>query len=606
MLPIALVLRAPWPASRRRSSHIAIAGVLLHGGYLAGVFTAIYAGMSAGLAALIVGLQPVLTAVVAAPLLRERVTPRQWLGLALGFGGVALVVAQRPTVGGLTAFSFAMSLIALLSITAGTVYQKRFCGAFDLRTGSVIQFVAAGLALAPFALLFEHEPVRWTGEFVFAMALAGARALDRGDLAADAADPARRRNQGGEPVLSGAAVHRGDRVPDVRRARSARSASPASRWRSSASRWSCAHSALESGLAPDRRSDPARRAMIEFRTETKRARLHDPRQDFALAEIESEVRHDPLTGETARICHFAMRAPPAPDLAAIDELSRPGCPFCPERIESDHAALPRRPRSRRAARRGAATVFPNLFPYDDVSGDRRAVRRALPSDGRHARARRRRRAHRRARFHAGRGQPRFAGRDAYGIVTWNYMPAAGGTQVHPHMQVIVTTTPGNAVGRQLAAAAAFRARTGRVYAEVLLEAERRGPRWIGDDGRVAWLAPFTPTGVLGDAMAVIRGRSTLAELDDADIADFAATLVRVLRAFAARGLWSFNLCLMPDAFGAAPRRHWLTARLLPRFYLNPKLHVSDASYLQLLLEERFAMLTPEEVGSDLRARFGTA
>jgi galactose-1-phosphate uridylyltransferase len=80
----------------------------------------------------------------------------------------------------------------------------------------------------------------------------------------------------------------------------------------------------------------------------------------------------------------------------------------------------------------------------------------------------------------------------------------------------------------------------------------------------------------------------------------------VLAAFAARGLWTFNLCLMPDAFGAPAVKHWLTARLLPRFYLNPKLYVSDASYLQLLLEERFAMLTPEEVAADLRARFGPA
>ena len=169
MFPIALALRARWPATPAQVAHLSVAGVLLHGGYLAGVFTAIHAGMSAGLAALIVGLQPVLTAVVAAPLLRERVTRRQWLGLALGFGGVAMVVAQRATFAGLTAFSATMILIALLSITAGTVYQKRFCGAFDLRTGSVIQFVAAGLALAPFALLFEHEPVRWTGELVFAM-----------------------------------------------------------------------------------------------------------------------------------------------------------------------------------------------------------------------------------------------------------------------------------------------------------------------------------------------------------------------------------------------------------------------------------------------------
>jgi drug/metabolite transporter (DMT)-like permease len=169
MLPIAILLRAPWPPDRSQVVHVAIAGVLLHGGYLGGVFTAIYAGMSAGLSALIVGLQPILTALAAAAFLGERVTARQWLGLALGFGGVALVVAQRLTVGGLSGFSFAMALLALVSITIGTVYQKRFCGAFDLRSGAVIQFVAAGLALAPFALAFEHEPVRWTGEFVFAL-----------------------------------------------------------------------------------------------------------------------------------------------------------------------------------------------------------------------------------------------------------------------------------------------------------------------------------------------------------------------------------------------------------------------------------------------------
>jgi drug/metabolite transporter (DMT)-like permease len=169
LLPIALVLRAPWPPSRSQALHIAVAGVLLHGGYLGGVFASIHAGMSAGLSALIVGLQPILTALAAAPLLGERVTARQWLGLALGFVGVALVVAQRLTVGGVSGFSLAMAVLALVSITIGTVYQKRFCGAFDLRSGAVIQFVAAGLALAPFALAFEHEPVRWTVEFVFAM-----------------------------------------------------------------------------------------------------------------------------------------------------------------------------------------------------------------------------------------------------------------------------------------------------------------------------------------------------------------------------------------------------------------------------------------------------
>jgi galactose-1-phosphate uridylyltransferase len=106
--------------------------------------------------------------------------------------------------------------------------------------------------------------------------------------------------------------------------------------------------------------------------------------------------------------------------------------------------------------------------------------------------------------------------------------------------------------------------------------------------------------VLGDAMAIFRGRATIAELDDGDIAAFAATLARVLAGFAARGLWSFNLSLLPDRLDQSGDRHWLTAHLVPRLWLNPRLHVGDASHFQLLLGERFAMLHPEEVAAGLR------
>jgi len=170
MLPIAILFRAPWPNSPRQVAHIAVAGVLLHGGYLGGVFGSIHFGMAAGLTALIVGLQPILTAFAAVPLLGERVSRRQWLGLLLGLVGVALVVLQKINLSGLSALSISMALLALVSITIGTVYQKRFCTPFDLRSGSVIQFVAAGLALLPFGLALETMRVEWTSEFVFALA----------------------------------------------------------------------------------------------------------------------------------------------------------------------------------------------------------------------------------------------------------------------------------------------------------------------------------------------------------------------------------------------------------------------------------------------------
>ena len=169
MLPLALLWRAPWPATLGQVTHIGVAGVLIQSCYLGGVFAAIHHGISAGLIALIVGLQPVLTAFVAAPLLGERVSPRQWAGLLLGLAGVALVVMQNTSLSGVTPVSAGFALLALAGITMGTMYQKRFCGSFDLRAGSVIQFVAAGIALAPFALLFETREVQWSPALLFAL-----------------------------------------------------------------------------------------------------------------------------------------------------------------------------------------------------------------------------------------------------------------------------------------------------------------------------------------------------------------------------------------------------------------------------------------------------
>jgi drug/metabolite transporter (DMT)-like permease len=170
MLPLAIVLRAHWPATLREGAHIAAAGTLIHGGYLGGCFAAVSHGMPAGLVALVVSLQPVVTAFAAAPLLGETVTLVQWLGLVLGFGGVLLVMWQKISLQTVGAAAVAWSVVSLLSMTAGTLYQKRYCPTFDLRAGSVIQFGAALLLLLPLALLTESMEVRWSGEFIFALA----------------------------------------------------------------------------------------------------------------------------------------------------------------------------------------------------------------------------------------------------------------------------------------------------------------------------------------------------------------------------------------------------------------------------------------------------
>ncbi len=171
LVPLVLVWRAPWPVGQIR--HIAVAGLLLQAGYLAGVWSAIKLGMPAGLSALIVGMQPILTA-AAAPLIGERVRPRQWLGLAFGLSGVALVVYAKISLVGLSGAAIAWCVLALLSITAGTLYQKRYCPRFDLRTGTIVQFSATVVVLLPLAVWLEGanlalSNVQWTPSFVGAL-----------------------------------------------------------------------------------------------------------------------------------------------------------------------------------------------------------------------------------------------------------------------------------------------------------------------------------------------------------------------------------------------------------------------------------------------------
>ena len=163
--------RARWPIDLRAWFHLAVAGCLIHGVYLGGVFISISQGLPAGIVSLIVGLQPLLTAMLATLVLNEAVAGRQWLGLVLGILGTGMVLVGRKD------GSFALTelapvlpaLGALFGITLGALYQKRFCPHFDWRTGAVVQFLAAAALTLPVALVFEGFRVDFTGEFVFAL-----------------------------------------------------------------------------------------------------------------------------------------------------------------------------------------------------------------------------------------------------------------------------------------------------------------------------------------------------------------------------------------------------------------------------------------------------
>jgi len=169
MVALALLTRAPWPTDARTWAHIAICGLLLHGVYLGGVFASINHGVPAGVSALIVGIQPLLTAIAAGPLLNERVTRLQWIGFLLGLAGVSMVVWNKLGLDAGTPWGMGLSVIALLGMTSGTLYQKKFCPNLDLRTGAAIQFGAAGIVVFFIAALTETMVVEWSGEFIFAL-----------------------------------------------------------------------------------------------------------------------------------------------------------------------------------------------------------------------------------------------------------------------------------------------------------------------------------------------------------------------------------------------------------------------------------------------------
>ena len=170
--------RVRWPSGRSQWLHLALTGVLMHAGYLGGVWVAVMGGMGSGLAALIVGLQPVLTALWlswaassgGASQAQSQVTPRQWVGLALGLGGLLLVVARKFGSGSeVTALTLGCAVFALFSITVGTLYQKHFMQPTDVRSANASQLAAALLVTLPFTFL-ETEAITWNSQFIGAMA----------------------------------------------------------------------------------------------------------------------------------------------------------------------------------------------------------------------------------------------------------------------------------------------------------------------------------------------------------------------------------------------------------------------------------------------------
>ncbi len=340
---------------------------------------------------------------------------------------------------------------------------------------------------------------------------------------------------------------------------------------------------------------------MEFAVTKKEAVILDPANAMQSRAIPVEIRTDPLTGRTTRICHFMRLQWKKPDLGKLVAGTDSHCPFCPDRVLKLTPCFPADIAPDGRFFRGDHVLFPNLAPYDGLGavatlGSRHFIPMAEIDPARMAEGillamdfYRRVRAI---------GHPE----SVYHLLSWNYMPASGSSLIHPHLQVFASSTAPNQLREELAAAEAYFRVHGRTYWDDLVQVERaEGRRFLGRRGRISWLANFAPFGVAGDVVAVVDDCRVMLDLSEADVAGIAQGLAAAMAAYDRMGIYSFNVCFFPgtesDRFA---RLHMVFS---PRIYYNPILATPDTTALRTLYDESICVGFPEEIAAMIRPAF---
>lgn len=339
---------------------------------------------------------------------------------------------------------------------------------------------------------------------------------------------------------------------------------------------------------------------IAFRRILRESQYLDPNKDFELVRINFEIRFDPLTNRTGRITSSGTPGPDPPDLDTVLKRSLEiGCPFCKEAIETKTAKFPPDLIPEGRIQRGKAMVIPNIIPFDTYaavclfSDDHFIPLEGFDSE---------------LLSNAFLACQDFLRRVAstnpeaiYSSVNWNYMPPAGSSLVHPHLQPIAGESPTNMQMDLIRANHEYVTHHMTHYWRDLVEKEEElGERYLGRMGRVVWLSPFVPTGLYPDTMAVFWDCPDLLALEEHDISDFSSGLVKVLRFYRSLGIYSLNLSLF-----SGPKddiTFWVHSRITPRSLPHP-IGNSDITYFGMLHKEPICLMTPEEMASRLKPFF---
>jgi UDPglucose--hexose-1-phosphate uridylyltransferase len=341
--------------------------------------------------------------------------------------------------------------------------------------------------------------------------------------------------------------------------------------------------------------------MLKFNKEVVYTDLLDPRESFRPQKVETEIRTDPLTGETGRLAHFGVIRMQKEDFLAWDTPeNRSQCPFCPENLERVTPQYPPEFIPEGRLKRGQTTIIPNIAPYDQYSA-LAVMSRAHIVPLKKMTAPLLRDALGAGLDFARRAAARENGRLPYQVMIWNYMPPSGGGLVHPHLQIIVTGFPGNLYRKTMENGQRFYQKHSKNYWQELCTVEEKlGKRYIGSLGAGHWLTPFVPQGILGEFIVVFPEIKTIADCNEETLQDLVAGLQRLFAYFREMGIASFNMGLFFAPEGEAEKYFSLHARFVPRTYLNPREKPSDINAMQMSLQEPVTVIHPETQCAELK------
>jgi galactose-1-phosphate uridylyltransferase len=346
---------------------------------------------------------------------------------------------------------------------------------------------------------------------------------------------------------------------------------------------------------------PTKGGGMKFEAIERETVILDPNNNMARKSIPSEIRKDPLTGRTSRICHFMPLKWEKPDFDQLVAGTKEYCPFCPDKVMQVTPCFPEEivPEGRMVL--DDKVLFPNIAPYDSLSacatlGDRHFIPMTDFEPERLADAFKLTIKF----FHQ---IDKINHPEAvYYLVSWNYMPASGSTLIHPHLQVFASAYAPNQLREELLAADRYQKTNGTNYWDDLVQAEKTAKkRFLGRIGRSNWMTVFAPLGVAGDVVAVVDDTRSTLDLRDDDLTDLASGLNNLMAAYDKMGIYNFNVSFFP---GAA-EDHFTRFHLVfsPRSYFSQALGTPDVAALRNLGNEGVCMAFPEDINKILIAEF---